>query len=212
MKPAWRFASLVAAASLVFAGLAGCGAPAQSTGSAKPQTNQKSNTDSSSTSKKSSSDDSDTQAPKTDPTDTSQTCTTSSLTAKLTIGGGGGGGSAYPYLVLTNSGENTCTVEGFPGVSLMASGKQIGAAATRDDAITPQPVVLKPGESAHSPLKIVNADNFDTAACEPQAADTMRVFPPDQKNALNIPTSEYQGCQNTNTAIIAVQALQPGEN
>lgn len=138
-------------------------------------------------------------------------CASSDLTATLTMGGGGGAGSSYPYLVLTNSGSADCSVTGYPGVSLAAGGTQIGAAAERDDSVAPQTIVLKPGESAHSALRITNADAFDADTCNAQQADSLVVYPPDQTQAITVATSDYKGCANADTKIITVRALEPGD-
>ncbi|WP_404439431.1 DUF4232 domain-containing protein [Bifidobacterium thermacidophilum] len=138
-------------------------------------------------------------------------CTTKELTAKLTQGAGGGAGSSYPYLVLTNSGSQTCTLRGYPGVSLRHSDTQIGAAAKRDSTVTASTITLKPGQSAHSALRIVNAENFDAADCTPTAADTMLIYPPDQTDALSIDATGLTGCADENTQILYVQVFQPGE-
>lgn len=137
-------------------------------------------------------------------------CASSDLTATLTMGDGGGAGSSYPYLVLTNSGSADCSVYGYPGVSLAAGGAQIGAAAERDDSVEPQTIVLKPGESAHSALRITNAAAFDADACNAQQADSLVVYPPDQTQAITVATSDYQGCANSETKIITVRALEAG--
>ncbi len=137
-------------------------------------------------------------------------CTSQNLTAALTAGDGGGAGSSYPYLVLTNSGTADCSVTGYPGVSFASAGSQIGAAAERDDSVDPQTIVLKPGESAHSALRITNADAFDSNACNAQQADSLVVYPPDQTQAITIATSDFKGCANSNTKIITVRALEAG--
>lgn len=133
------------------------------------------------------------------------------LTAKLTQGAGGGAGSSYPYLVLTNSGSQICTLRGYPGVSLRHGDTQIGAAAKRDSTVTASTITLKPRQSAHSALRIVNAENFDAADCTPTAADTMLIYPPDQTDALSIDATGLTGCADENTQILYVQVFQPGE-
>lgn len=137
-------------------------------------------------------------------------CQASELTARLTAGSGGGAGSIYPYLVLTNKGNRTCQEKGFPGVSLQAGGRQIGAAANRDRTVAPKLLTLKPGQSAYSELAIVNADNFDASACTPVQADSMVVYPPDQRESLRISTKDYKGCSASATTILTVRALQAG--
>lgn len=145
-------------------------------------------------------------------TQRSQMCTTGELQARLAFGGGSGAGSAYPYLVLTNKGNRTCLERGYPGVSLQANGRQIGAAANRDTSVAPVSIQLKPGESAHSELQIVNAANIAPNACSQKQADSLLVFPPDQTQAISISTTDYVGCENMSSSIIRVRPLQPGAN
>lgn len=141
----------------------------------------------------------------------SSACTTKELTAKLTQGAGGGAGSSYPYLVLTNSGSRTCTLRGYPGVSLRHGDTQIGAAAERDRTVDASTITLQPGQSAHSALRIVNAGNFDSSACTPTDADTMLIYPPDQKESISIDATGITGCANSDTQILYVQVFQQGE-
>ena len=44
-----------------------------------------------------------------------------------------------------------------------------------------------------------------------QQADGLRVYPPDQTEALFVPSSDYTACANPETSIISVKALTPGE-
>ncbi len=140
-------------------------------------------------------------------------CTTADLEVSLTAGGGGGAGSMYPYLVLRNISSDTCTLGGYPGVSFVGDddGTQLGAPAEREEGTPVQTITLEPRDSAHSELRIVNAGNFDAATCSPQQADGLRVYPPDQTEALFVPTTDYTACTDPDTSIISVQALAPGE-
>lgn len=140
----------------------------------------------------------------------SKMCMTSELTARLSQGAGAGAGSQYPYLILTNAGSRTCIERGFPGVSLQIGGKQIGAAANRDSMIAPHTLTLRPGQSAYSELAIVNADNFQSSQCSPQQADSMVIYPPDQRESIRIATTQFKGCANQNNTILTVRALQAG--
>ena len=137
-------------------------------------------------------------------------CASDNLSATLAEGSGGGAGSDYPYLVLTNNGDASCTVTGYPGVSLTSGGEQIGAAAERDDSVTPTTITLEPGESAYSELQIANAANYDTDACKPQAADAILVYPPDQTKAISVSTSAYTGCSSEDIQLLTVRALPKG--
>ena len=99
---------------------------------------------------------------------------------------------------------------GYPGVSLTAKGRIIGAAATRNTGIPVTTITLKPGASAHAQLRIVQTGNFDADTCKPTKADALRVFPPDQKQALAIAADDLTGCANASTPIVSVGPLQPG--
>lgn len=112
--------------------------------------------------------------------------------------------------MLTNHG-NTCTTQGFPGVSLTANGNQVGAAAERDNASTPKAITLANGQSAHATLRIVQAGNFESSTCKPTATDAIRVYPPDQKAALTISSAQYTGCANNALKILTISALQAGD-
>lgn len=112
--------------------------------------------------------------------------------------------------MLTNH-VNTCTTQGFPGVSLTANGNQVGAAAERDNASTSQAITLTNGQSAHATLRIVQAGNFESSTCKPTPTDSIRVYPPDQKDSLTIPNAQYTGCANTTLKILTISALQAGD-
>lgn len=232
---ATRIVASVLASSLLVTGLAACGNNAGSSAasvaqSGNSQTQQKSETSSSPSQHQKREDQktmeqhskpekstqhsflgtshSATSSPSSQPS--SKMCRTSELTARLSSGAGAGAGSQYPYLILTNAGNRTCIERGFPGVSLQAAGKQIGAAANRDPMIAPRTITLHPGQSAYSELAIVNADNFQSSQCSPQQADSMVIYPPDQRESIRIATTQFKGCANRNNTILTVRALQAG--
>ncbi|MDN6795501.1 MAG: DUF4232 domain-containing protein [Propionibacterium sp.] len=120
----------------------------------------------------------------------------------------------YPYLVLRNTGTETCTLTGYPGVSFVGddNGTQLGASAGREGEDPARTVTLEPGGAAHSALRIVNVGNFDASACSPTQADGLRVYPPDQTEAIFVRTSDYTACADPDTSIISVQAFAPGES
>lgn len=204
--------AIVLTAALLAGSLCACGSTSgdgasPSASASSPATSQSP----SSTASASSASSSSASASSSDGTAASDACTTKELTAKLTQGAGGGAGSSYPYLVLTNSGSRTCTLRGYPGVSLRHGDTQIGAAAERDRTVSASTITLQPGQSAHSALRIVNAGNFDASDCTPTAADTMLVYPPDQKESISIDATGITGCANSDTQILYVQVFQQGE-
>lgn len=101
-----------------------------------------------------------------------------------------GAGQVYTPLVLRNTGATTCTVRGFPGVSLLdADGVQLGEPATREGP-EGDTVTLAPGEAASATLHTANEGLGET--CTPPSS-AMLVFPPDQTEALTF-DGTYTAC------------------
>ncbi|MHB1928734.1 MAG: DUF4232 domain-containing protein [Acidimicrobiales bacterium] len=143
---------------------------------------------------------------------TAAECTTGQLAAGLT-GANGTAGSVYYQLVLTNNSGSTCFVEGYPGVSFVTgqTGSQVGAAAKRqpDPSAPGTPrIVLAPGKSAASVLRIVEAGNFPQNTCAPTNVPGLRVYPPDQRVSLFVPSTQ-QACAGPSVSVLTVEPLQP---
>jgi len=124
------------------------------------------------------------------PTSTAgSTCGTADL--KVTIdssSGGAAAGSVYYPLNFTNVSSSSCVLDGYPGTSFVTSpsGSQIGSPASRSPAVPPAPVTLVPGATAHATLQVVDAQNYDAAACAPVTAHWLRVFPPGQTASAEV--------------------------
>ncbi|MGH3149299.1 MAG: DUF4232 domain-containing protein [Streptosporangiaceae bacterium] len=135
-------------------------------------------------------------------------CATSSLKVSLGLGQGYAGG-VYENIVFTNTSSASCTLYGYPGVSL-ASGPpyaQIGLAAKRDATTPVKLITLAPGGAANALLQIVDALNFPTATCGPTKATAIRVYPPNQTASVIIPTTSEACAEPVQTLFIsAVQA------
>lgn len=136
-------------------------------------------------------------------------CTSADLDASLSAPNGTAG-SDYYRLLLTNNSSSSCFVQGYPGVSLVtSSGAQVGAAATRQanpsEPGTPQ-VVVAPGQSAASVLRIVDAGNYPQSSCQPTKAAGLRVYPPDQRSSLSVP-SVQTGCAGASDKVLTVEPL-----
>lgn len=123
-------------------------------------------------------------------------CTTAELTGSITDGDAGAG-SRFATLVLTNSGSRACELTGFPGVSYVAGddGHQVGPAAAMEGPRGPE-VRLAVGASAGAPLRLVNVQNYDAAACSPTPVKGLRVYPPGDTASLFVPM-EGTGCAST---------------
>ena len=123
-------------------------------------------------------------------------CTTAELSGSLGTPDGAAG-STYRPLLLTNTGDRTCELRGFPGVSYVTGndGQQVGPAAQEEGARGGQ-VVLAPGKAASATVRFVNVGNFDEAACVPVAVRGLRVYPPGDTASLFV-AAEGTGCSAT---------------
>jgi hypothetical protein len=136
-------------------------------------------------------------------------CSSSNLRVSL-ADGGAGAGTDFTFIDFTNSGGAPCTLFGFPGVSLTnSSGAQIGAAATRNPSAASTPVTLAPGAKASAELGVANAENYPAASCKPTAAAQLKVFPPNQTQAIEVAFSTT-GCAVSSTHQLSVTAVTAG--
>lgn len=144
-------------------------------------------------------------------------CMTAQLSGIRAPGSGAGmGGQQDNKIVLTNTSTTACTLQGWPGTSLVsgAAGQQIGAPASfRRDTAHPT-VTLKPGGSADAAfsLRTVVKSDTQTGSCTtPTAVGGLRVYPPSQTKALFIP-APYVVCPSTTSGPeFAVSAFLPAQ-
>lgn len=139
-------------------------------------------------------------------------CDTGDLSGTIGKGGGGAAGSVEVTIVLTNNGSKECSLQGWPGVSLVGDGNgtQLGAAAELDRS-TPHPtVVLQPGGTAQAPLKITQALNYPEADCKPKPADGFRVYPPGSTESLFVKDAGVTACTSESVSLLTVGALVAG--
>jgi hypothetical protein len=111
----------------------------------------------------------------------------------ITLGpGSGAAGTFYFSLTFRNASSTTCTLLGYPGVSLVdASGQTIGAPATRDPLVTPALVTLAPGAVANDAIGITDPG---VANCPSAAVATVRVYPPNETVAVAVPAGTMSAC------------------
>ncbi len=136
-------------------------------------------------------------------------CPTRYLGAKIGVSQGTAG-SIYTVIDFTNIGNVTCTLYGYPGVSL-AGGKpvtQIGLAATRSTATPKKLVTLKPGAVANALLQIVNAGNYPPSTCGPTTATYLQIYPPNQTTPIYL-GYKSQACSKS-VHLLTVSVVMPG--
>ena len=137
-------------------------------------------------------------------------CPTSGMQVKLGQSSGYAGG-VYVPITFTNSSTASCTLYGYPGVSLVSGPPytQIGLAAKRATASAPvKQITLAPGATANALLQIVDALNFPTASCGPTKAAALKIYPPNQTVPVYLP-SNSNGCAHP-VQIMYIGAVQAG--
>ena|SRR5947209_3975210 len=135
-------------------------------------------------------------------------CTTGNLSLRLGSAGGAAG-SIYEPLVFTNRGNATCTLSGYPGVAFVApnSGKQVGAAASRNPQHAAKTITLAPGKAASATLQVANEANYPAATCTPTTVSGLRVYPPGATTAKYVAFTHPQKACSTSVHQLTVQAV-----
>ena len=131
---------------------------------------------------------------------------------KLALGkGDAAAGSVYRPLLITNTKNHPCTVQGFPGVSYVAGddGHQVGEAAYRSGT-KGDPVKLNTGETAAAVVQFVNVHNYPDDICRPTPVRGLRVYLPQETDSNFVPMPAT-GCANPDLPgnQLAVKTVQP---
>ena len=135
-------------------------------------------------------------------------CATSALRVKLGSSDGYAGG-VYVTIDFTDTSGSTCTLFGYPGVSLVTGPpyKQIGLAAKRSTSTPKKLVTLAAGATASAQLQIVDALNFPSASCGPTKATALKIYPPNQTEPVYLPNTST-GCSKP-VQIMCIGTVRP---
>jgi hypothetical protein len=104
-------------------------------------------------------------------------CLSHNLTTSLGFANGTAG-SVYIPLRFRNVSTRTCSLFGYPGVSAMRNGHQVGVAARWGAKARPRTVIVKPGSTVRATLQIVDTGALPPRTCRSVTAAALRVFPP----------------------------------
>lgn len=130
-------------------------------------------------------------------------CKTANLSLAVNPAGGAAG-THFISIVLTNAGNGSCIISGYPGVSLIdANGNQVGEPAERNAAIPSTVIELAPGQSAHALAGLPNYQNFPGGKCSGPAKG-IKIFPPEETDALTVSFDDY-ACPG-----FSVRVFEPG--
>ncbi|WP_329060421.1 DUF4232 domain-containing protein [Streptomyces sp. NBC_01429] len=217
---AWRAGTMAVTATVLAVATAACGAGGTSGGGAaagsdspatasaeSPTTGASDAPDSSGTSAQSAA------SPGTEPgagtasggakATTASRCTADQLGISLGPPDVGAGNIRYD-LRLVNKASSACTLQGFPGVSLLAGdGAPIGKPATREGGQLGA-VRLAPGGAAQTTLHTLNK-GIKGSSCW-AAPSLIKIYPPGSKDAMTLSTSKPVVCGDTFT----VTAMRAG--
>ena len=133
-------------------------------------------------------------------------CTNAHLTASYK-GRDAAMSHVYGRIVLKNTSNEACWIDGYGGLSYVGDGEgtQIGAAADRIASEKPRTVVV-PGGKVRSPVVERSFGAYPKRKCQPQAVDGFRVYLPDETRSQFVPHSTT-GCANTEIAPTGTQGL-----
>jgi Protein of unknown function (DUF4232) len=136
-------------------------------------------------------------------------CPTRSLALKPGLAQGAAG-STYQVIDFTNISNVSCTLYGYPGVSL-AGGKpvtQVGPGAAEDPSTPRKLVTLAPGQVANALLRIVDALNYPPSKCGPVKTQWIQVYPPNQTTPVYV-AYNTTACSKP-VKILTVSVVQTG--
>ena len=136
-------------------------------------------------------------------------CPTRSLQVKMGVSQGTAG-SVYTTIDFTNISNVTCTLYGYPGVSMQTARplQQIGKPAKENPATPRKLVTLQPQTAANALLRIVDAGNYPASTCGPTTAHYLQVYPPNQTTPAYIKYNT-QACSKP-VRLMTVDVVKPG--
>jgi hypothetical protein len=136
-------------------------------------------------------------------------CATRSLHVRLGASQGTAG-SVYTTIVFKNVSNATCTLYGYPGVSLTTGNPVtvIGKAAKENPATPRRLVTLQPQTRASALLRIVDAQNYPPSECNPKNSTYLQVYPPNQTAPVRIKFKTV-GCAKP-VNLLTVDVVKPG--
>lgn len=108
-------------------------------------------------------------------------------------------GHFHYSVVFTNTGSQTCKLQGFPAIQVVKAGIALGAQADPDSAAAPSVVSLAPGASASAQLSGVNL-GLDGGpigdSCAVDSGDGVSITPPHSTVPTVIAMPDFSACAN----------------
>ena len=109
--------------------------------------------------------------------------------------------------MLTNTGNKSCTLAGYPGVSYVdAKGKQVGAAADRDPDAKKATVTMNTGRHRRGPAAPDQRAEL-REECGLTDVAGVKVYPPNRKDSL-IAEQKTVGCSDDSVVLMTVGTFE----
>lgn len=122
-----------------------------------------------------------------------------------------GAGSIYYQVVFRNTGSTPCELRGFPGVSVVAGGQQVGASA---EELTGGPDVetytLPPDGTVGAQLSAVDVASGGGPlgdACTSTTGDAWRVYPPHSFVPIDVPAPGIAACAGADQSWLRIAPI-----
>src|SRR5699024_419413 len=124
----------------------------------------------------------------------------------------GAAGSTLLDVGFTNTGDEECSLEGYPGGSLVTdnNGRQLGARAEREESGASERVILQPAARAPAPDRTTKVGALDPEECSPKTADGIRVYAPEETRSAYIELKGLEGCTGKDK-YMAVQPVRAAQ-
>ncbi|MBO0707911.1 MAG: DUF4232 domain-containing protein [Candidatus Dormibacteraeota bacterium] len=116
-----------------------------------------------------------------------------------------GAGTVQEVFILTNTGQGSCTLYGYPGMQMMSGGRQIPTRVVRTQA-SEQTVTLAPGGTSSFMAQWHDQTGYTTACATSQQ---VQVTPPDTSSQLTVAAS-IQACPDGTINVTPVTAGSTG--
>jgi len=138
-------------------------------------------------------------------------CTASELGVWLAVNHSqGAAGTDYLPLEFTNLSTHACTLEGYPGVSALASnGSQLGDAAEHISYLKEATVKLAADQSAFALFAYRDAGVGSCASKDVRDAYNLRVYAPGSTSAINIPWDWATCTKGLNADFLGISFVTP---
>ncbi len=117
-------------------------------------------------------------------------------------------------LRFTNVSRTACTLQGYPGVSLVTAGNSSGRPIGSPRPLllrSPGPVgtvTLAPGQRALALLGIAETVMFTGSSCDPLVAHWLKVYPPHLRHAVYVPVTALT-CSSSPDQVLEISPVFP---